>query len=148
TGARLPRVGRASPPLPLGGATPEAWSPATSTKRRDAEIARSHLETVAQGLGHGDAVLGAILPLEMALLPRQPDALDSRQPLGAPHGADRGVDLALECRRRRERFDRHRNDGMAGIGGLALLLDEIDDVAPERRLIERAGQSPVIRLSP
>src|SRR5262249_34054705 len=114
----------------------EAIAPVTSPKRRDAEIARGHLETVAQGLGHGDAVLGAILPLEMALLPRQPDALDSRQPLGAPHGADRGVDLALECRRRRERFDRHRNDGMAGIGGLALLLDEIDDVAPERRLIE------------
>src|SRR5262245_55017666 len=57
----------------------EAIAPVTSTKRRDAETARGHLETVAQGLGHGDAVLGAILPLEMALLPGQPDALDSRQ---------------------------------------------------------------------
>src|SRR5262249_24767248 len=112
----------------------------TSTKWRDAEIARSRLETLAQRLGHGDPVLGAVLPLEMALLPGQPDALDSRPPLRGTHGADRGVALALECRRRRERLDRHRNDGMAGIGGLALLLDKIDDVAPERRLIERAGQ--------
>src|SRR6516165_7077219 len=67
-------------------------------------------------------------------------SLPSHQPSGAmprlraAHGADRGIDLALEYRHRRERFDRHRNDGMAGIGGLALLLDEIDDVAPERRL--------------
>src|SRR6516225_1331509 len=31
----------------------EAIAPVTSTKRRDAEIARGHLEAVAQGLGHG-----------------------------------------------------------------------------------------------
>ena len=69
---------------------------ASRQQRRDAEIARRGIEAVAQRLGHGNAVRGAILPLVMALLARQPDALDAGQPLGATHRPDRGVDATLE----------------------------------------------------
>src|SRR5260370_33561062 len=112
----------------------------TSTERRDGKFARGRVKTLAQRLGYGDAVLRAVLPLALALLSGQPDAFDPGQSLGAAHDAHRSIDLALECRRRRESVDRQRNDGVAGIGDLALLLDEIDDLASERRLVERTRQ--------
>src|SRR5262249_60617510 len=114
----------------------------TSTERRDGKLARSRIEALAQRLGHGDAVLRAILPLAMALFSRQPDAFDPGQSLGTAHRAHRRIDLALEQRRRREGLDRQRNDSVARIRDLALLLDEIDDIAPATRLVERTRQQP------
>src|SRR5258708_14765361 len=92
---------------PLSRAVTSSGRSVTSTKRRDAEIARGRLETLAQRLGHGDPVLGAVLPLEMALLPGQPDVLDTRQPLAAPHAPDPGIHLALESPPPPERFPPH-----------------------------------------
>src|ERR1700716_1111045 len=111
-------------------------------QRRDAEITRGGLEAAAQRLGHGNAILDALLPLEMTLLAGQPDALDPGQPLGAAHGADRGVHVALEVCHRHEAFDRDGDDGVAGVGRFARLLDEIDHVAPESGAVERAGEEP------
>src|SRR5262249_60978961 len=81
-------------------------------------------------------------PLDMALLAGQPDALHGRQSLGAPHGADGDIHLPLELLGRGERLDRKRHHGMAGIGGLAGLLDKIDDLAAKRGRIENAGKEP------
>src|SRR5258708_38334635 len=78
----------------------------------------------------------------MALLAGKPDALDPGQPFGRAHGANRYVDLALELLRRCEGFDRERDNGMTGICRLARLLDEIDDVSPERCRIENSGEKP------
>src|SRR5712691_6441856 len=110
-----------------------------SRQRLDAEVARGRVEAVAQRLGHGHAVLAAIKPLAMALLAGKPDALHSRQPLGAAHGANGDIDLALELLRRCEGLDRERDNGMPGICRLARLLDEIDDVSPKRCRIESPG---------
>src|SRR5271165_5665711 len=78
----------------------------------------------------------------MTLLAGQPDALDPRQPLGAAHGANCAIDLVFELLCRSEGLERERDNGMPGIGRLARLLDEIDDVAPERRRIEHPREKP------
>src|SRR6266508_4056086 len=111
-----------------------------STERCNGKLARGRIEVVTQRLGHGNAVLRAILPLEMALFSGQPDAVDPGQALGGSHGAHRGVDLALEYRSRRKGFNRQGHDGMTGICGSARLLDEIDDLTPESGLIKRTCQ--------
>src|SRR5262249_29021733 len=46
TGPHFPQARAAYAPPPSRGRQQEAFAPATSTKRRDAEIARGHLETV------------------------------------------------------------------------------------------------------
>ena len=94
------------------------------------------------GLGMGMPFCMRSSRLMMALLAGQPDAIDPGQPLGAAHGADRRIDMALELRRRRERLDRNSDDGVAGIGGLALLLHVIDHLASEGRAVEHAGEQP------
>src|SRR3954468_16331072 len=134
TPTALPFVMRTYPPT--HASSPQWWRGIGSIERCDAEIARRTIEAGAQRLGHGNAVRGAILRLVMALLARQPDALDAGQPFGGPHRPDRDVDLALERRRRCEGLDRHRNDGVPGIGRAARLLDEIDDLPSKRGSIE------------
>jgi hypothetical protein len=55
---------------------------------------------------------------------------------------DHLIDRALELGGRHERVDRNRCDRLPSIGRFSGLLDEIDDVAPQRRAIECAGQEP------
>src|SRR5580692_10696967 len=111
-------------------------------ERRDAEIARDIVETVAQGLWHRHAVRFALHHFSVALLARQPDALDARQPPRAADVADYLIDRALEVGRRHEGLDRDRGNRLPGIGGFAGFLDEIDDVAAKRRAIKCAGKEP------
>src|SRR5579885_3434592 len=82
----------------------------------------------------------ALEHLGMALFARQPDALDARQLLRIANVADETINRSLELVGRHERVDRERGNRLAGIGGLAGLLDEVDHIAAERGAVERAGE--------
>src|SRR5262249_30178089 len=110
-----------------------------STEWGNAEVTRGRRQAVAQRLGHRDAVFRAVLPRAVALLGRQPRTVAPGQALSVAQGAHRGIDLAFEYRRWAKCLDRQRDDGVPGICSLARFLDEIDDLAAERRLVERAG---------
>ena len=80
--------------------------------------------------------------LGVALLARQPDPLDARQPPRIADIADKLVDSALELAGGMKASIDNGRDRLAGIGRLAGLLDEIDHVAAERRAVECAGEEP------
>src|SRR4029079_2722584 len=108
----------------------------------DPEVARDDVEALAQRLRHRHAIGAALDELGVALLAGQPDALDAGKPPRVTDIADHRVDRALEMLDRYERLDRERANGVAGIGRLVEVLDEIDPLTAHCRAIERARQKP------
>ncbi len=76
----------------------------------------------------------------MALLARQPDAIDARQPLAVANVADQPVDRLLEVGRLTKCLEIDHQYRLPGIGGRRVILVEIDHIAPHRRAIQGTGQ--------
>src|ERR1700722_9811782 len=140
--AEMSRRAKTSPMRPRP-TSPTGWVlTMVLVERGDGEIARHRVETFAQAFRHRHAVRAAVQKLGVALLARQPDALDAGQALRIADIADHLVDGALEIGGWHECLDRYRCNRLAGIGRLAGLLDEVDHLATERGAVERAGEQP------
>ena len=121
----------------LTSSNPSYWA---FPQRLDAQVTRQGIKLRDQCRQHRHAILHAIRAARTAFLPRQPDLMLARQRTRRAQIAQVTIHLGAECFQRREARNIKRDDEMAGVAGIRVIVVEIENLSPKSCAVERARQ--------